>query len=290
MKFSHIILSFSLITSTSLLYAEDKQDEKAGDPPAEVAEATAMAATPAETAEAAPPAEIPVADTVITFDLPATSETEAAAPAEPIPAADASAETPAITDSTDADATAEQPTQTASVSVETLTQSSAETGDDSTWGATDYKHGFQIFPDKQLPPDLKLTDTEGKTHDLQDYRGKVVVLNFWGTHCPPCIKEIPSLENLQKKFSLDDFVVLSVNVGEDEEEVMMFLDNFATGYPVMLDPGSSTLKQWKLQAFPATFIIDQDGYLRLSYSGGLEWDQQGVVDLLAAEMQLQVAN
>ncbi|MBU2004787.1 MAG: TlpA family protein disulfide reductase [Gammaproteobacteria bacterium] len=218
-----MILSFSLITGTSLLHADDKQAEILNDPQV---------------------------DTVITF--------------------------------------------TASVSTETLTQSSAETaarqGDDSIWGATDYKHGFQIFPDKQLPPALKLTDTEGKAHDLQDYRGKVVLLNFWGIHCPPCIKEIPSLENLQKKFSPDDFVVLSANVGEGEEEVMMFLDNFTTGYPVMLDPNGSTLNDWKLQAFPATFIIDRDGYLRLSYSGGLEWDQQGVVDFLAAEMQLQAAN
>ncbi len=157
---------------------------------------------------------------------------------------------------------------------------------DSGWEVSEMKDGLQRFPGNELAPALKLTDMDGKTHDLNDYRGKVVLLNFWATWCPPCIKEIPSLGKLQQKFSQDDFIVLSVDMGESEEDVAMFLENFPADYPVMLDPQGTTVKDWKLRAYPTTFVIDRAGYIRLAYFGGLEWDGQNVVDTLIKEMKL----
>ncbi|MBJ6609441.1 MAG: TlpA family protein disulfide reductase [Candidatus Thiothrix moscowensis] len=165
----------------------------------------------------------------------------------------------------------------------------ASTATDDSKGLTvsDMKEGLQPFPGDKQAPALKLTDIDGKTHDLQDYRGKVVLLNFWSTWCPPCIKEIPSLGRLQAKFAKDEFVVLSVDVGQPEEDVIAFLENYPADYPVMLDPAGNTVKPWDLRAFPTTFVLDPEGYIRLAYFGGLEWDEPAVVDTLKTTMKLE---
>jgi thiol-disulfide isomerase/thioredoxin len=124
---------------------------------------------------------------------------------------------------------------------------------------------------------LALRDINGEAHDLRDYRGKLVLLNFWATWCPPCVEEIPSLGRLQKAFSKDDLVVLSVDIGESKKEVQAFLQQVPADFPVLLDPDGSTVEQWKVIAFPTTFVIGRDGIIKLAYFGGLEWDNPSVV-------------
>lgn len=155
------------------------------------------------------------------------------------------------------------------------------------WEVSSMKEGLQPYPGNEPAPPLKLAAIDGKTYDINDYRGKVVLLNFWATWCPPCVKEIPSLGRLQDKFSKDDFVVLSVDMGETKEEVETFLEKVPADYPVMLDPDGTLVKDWKLRAFPTTFVLDAEGYIRLAYFGGLEWDEQPVVDTLVEHMKLQ---
>lgn len=117
-------------------------------------------------------------------------------------------------------------------------------------------------------------------YNLQDYRGKVVVLNFWTTWCPPCVEEIPSLGRLQQAFSEKDLVVLSVDIGESKKEVETFLQQVPADFPVLLNPEGNTVKQWKIIAFPTTFIIDRNGTIKLSYYGGLVWDNPDIVKQL----------
>lgn len=145
---------------------------------------------------------------------------------------------------------------------------------------------LQEHPTKELAPELRLEDLNGKTHDLKDYRGKVVLLNFWATWCPPCIKEIPSINNLQKHFSSDDFVVLSVDVGEELKDVQAFLEHIPADYPVLLDSESSLTSTWQLTAFPSTFIIDRTGHLRYMYFGGLEWDEPQITKFLEKNLEI----
>ncbi len=147
--------------------------------------------------------------------------------------------------------------------------------------------GLQPYPGNELAPVLKLTDINGKTIDLADYRGKVVLLNFWSTWCPPCIKEIPSLGKLQDKFPKKKFVVLSVDIGEEAKDVKAFLENVPADYPVMLDPDNTSVQAWKLHAFPSTFLIDREGYIRFAYFGGLEWDEPEVVTFIGKNMDLK---
>lgn len=160
--------------------------------------------------------------------------------------------------------------------------------DESGWQqGSGIKEGLQPFPGNELAPELALPATDGKTYDLRDYRGKVVLLNFWATWCPPCVEEIPSLGRLQKKFPADQFVVLSVDMGEEKADVEKFLQTVKAEYPVMLDPDGSTVRDWKLRAFPTTFVIDREGYIRLAYFGALEWDDDSVVQTLSESLQLQ---
>lgn len=145
---------------------------------------------------------------------------------------------------------------------------------------------LQEHPTKELAPDLQLSDLEGKTHDLKDYRGKIVLLNFWATWCPPCIKEIPSINNLQNKYSKEDFVVLSVDMGEEPKDIKAFLEHVPAEYPVLLDTNSSLASTWQLHAFPSTYIIDRTGHLRYMYFGGLEWDEPEITSFLEKNLEL----
>ncbi|MDT8281961.1 MAG: TlpA disulfide reductase family protein [Gammaproteobacteria bacterium] len=148
------------------------------------------------------------------------------------------------------------------------------------WAINPLSDTLQPYPGNPAAPALRLKDTDDKLYDLDEFHGKVVVLNFWGTWCTPCVKEIPSLGRLQKSFSKNDLAVLSVTTGESKKEINDFLKKIPADFPVLLNPDGSTVKQWKIVAFPTTFIIDQQGNIQLAYFGGLEWDEPGVIDQL----------
>jgi len=148
------------------------------------------------------------------------------------------------------------------------------------WNVTPLPESLQPYPEDIKAPALKLENINGKKYKLEDHRGKVIVINFWATWCPPCVREIPSLGRLQKAFSKKDLVILSVDVGESKKEVDAFLKQVPAEFPVLLDPEGSTVKQWKIIAFPTTFVIDQNGIIRLAYYGALEWDNSNVIKQL----------
>ncbi|MET0046301.1 MAG: TlpA disulfide reductase family protein [Sedimenticola sp.] len=155
-----------------------------------------------------------------------------------------------------------------------------DTTDGLEWNATAFSGKLSPYTGDPTPPGLSLSDLEGQHYTLSDYRGKVVLLNFWATWCPPCVKEIPSLGRLKRKLSDRAVAVLSVDVGESVERVEAFLKKVPADFPVMLDPEGATVKAWKLRAFPTTFLIDGEGRIRYAYFGGLEWDTPEVVTLI----------
>jgi len=123
------------------------------------------------------------------------------------------------------------------------------------------------------PAELKLKDLNGKTHDLADYKGKVVLLNFWATWCPPCREEMPSMWHLQNEFRGQPFQIIAVNMGETDVEVNTFLpDKMKRDFVVLMDRDGETLKRWKVFAFPTSFVIDKQGKIRFGLFGATEWD------------------
>ena len=131
-------------------------------------------------------------------------------------------------------------------------------------------------------PDFSLPDMKGVTHKLSDYRGQVVLLNFWASWCPPCVREMPSMQRLQDMLEGEDFTILAVNMGEDEKTVDAFLQKYPAGFTILLDKDGQALTQWKIVAFPTTFLIDRDGRISHALFGGLEWDDPEAVKTVRA--------
>jgi cytochrome c biogenesis protein CcmG/thiol:disulfide interchange protein DsbE len=114
-------------------------------------------------------------------------------------------------------------------------------------------------PLRPSAPDFVLTDSTGKVVRLSDYRGKVVLLNFWATWCAPCKAEVPWFVDLQRKYS-DDLVVLGVSFDDDGwSAVRPFLSERHVNYPVMLANPEMPATYQKVESLPTTFLIDRRG-------------------------------
>jgi thiol-disulfide isomerase/thioredoxin len=132
-----------------------------------------------------------------------------------------------------------------------------------------------------VPPPLKLADLDGKLHDLADYKGKVVLVNFWASWCPPCVKEMPSMQRLKEKMAGKPFAILAVNMAEPEKEVRDFLaTKVNVDFPILMDRDGVALKAWKVFVFPTSFIVGPDGMIRYGLYGELEWDTEEVIRML----------
>lgn len=106
--------------------------------------------------------------------------------------------------------------------------------------------------------DFTLTDLNGKPWTLKELKGKVVMLNFWATWCPPCRKEMPDLENLYKQFEPQGLVILGIS-DDDPQKVRQFVQKEGTSYPVLLDAGSKVNGLLHIQGIPKTFVYDREG-------------------------------
>jgi thiol-disulfide isomerase/thioredoxin len=122
------------------------------------------------------------------------------------------------------------------------------------------------------PPPLALKDLDGKERQLADYRGKVIVLNFWATWCAPCIEEMPSFERLAAKMADEPFALVTVNFGEKPARITPFLKKIGVDVPVLLDTDMRASKAWVKRGLPTTFVIDADQNIRYQVLGELAWD------------------
>ncbi|MDP3483720.1 MAG: TlpA disulfide reductase family protein [Sulfuricella sp.] len=121
-------------------------------------------------------------------------------------------------------------------------------------------------------PPLALNGINGKPIKLEDYRGKVVMVQFWATWCPPCRKEMPSMMRLQAKLAGKPFVILAVNMGETEKEVKDFLAQVNADFTIPMDSDGKAISAWKVFVAPSTFLVDPKGNIRYALQGGAEWD------------------
>lgn len=135
--------------------------------------------------------------------------------------------------------------------------------------------GLTPIPGTPPAPALRLTDADERTVDLAALRGKVVLVNFWATWCPPCRTEFPSLGRVRKRFDPARFEVLAVNVGEDAETVFSFTGH--TAFPVLFDPDSKAMAGWSVRGLPTTFLVDRQGRLAAKAVGGREFDDPDII-------------
>lgn len=127
-------------------------------------------------------------------------------------------------------------------------------------------------------PDVELKTLDGVTVKLSQYRGKVVVLNFWATWCPPCLAEMPSMEKLYRMFPDGDLVMLAVNAEEDGAEILPeFLKSHPHTFSVVLDPDANAQQTYGVFRFPESFIIGRDGKIVDKVVGAIDWVDPKVV-------------
>ena len=135
----------------------------------------------------------------------------------------------------------------------------------------------EVYP----APSFELYDQFGEKHTLEDYRGKVIFLNFWATWCPPCRSEMPDIQKLYEKYQSSanaeesEVVVLGVafpNYGNEgsEEEIANFLSGNGYTYPVLMDTDASLGYAYGISAYPTTFMIDRDGNLFGYVTGAID--------------------
>lgn len=143
------------------------------------------------------------------------------------------------------------------------------------------KGEFKPYHGNLGSPVIELPDMQGGMHRLDDYRGNVVLVQFWATYCTPCRTEMPTMNRLLEKMRGKPFKILTVNMAEPVEQVRKFLDEVPVDFPVLLDTDGSTLGRWKVFAAPANFILDKNGRIIYTLYGAIEWDSEEVVRRLS---------
>ena len=137
-------------------------------------------------------------------------------------------------------------------------------------------------------PSLKLESLKGKTLDLKDETGKIVLVQFWATYCTPCRVEMPSMNKLIKKLEAEKvpFKIIAVNMGETKEEVQKFVDAVKPEFTILMDTSGENTQAWNVFAAPSNFVLDKKGKIRYTLYGGVEWDSEEITNAirgLAAE-------
>ena len=134
-------------------------------------------------------------------------------------------------------------------------------------------------------PNIVLYDQYGKKHNIEEYKGKVVVINFWATWCGYCVQEMPEFEKVYKEFGSNkkDVIILGVagpkskenqnNVDVEKEEVIKFLNEHKITYPNLMDEAGKSFSEYGIRAFPTTYVIDKNGNLEGFVSGAISEEQ-----------------
>ncbi len=133
---------------------------------------------------------------------------------------------------------------------------------------------------RQAAPVLPLTLASGRPLDMEALRGQVVLVNFWATWCPPCRREMPSMDRLDKMETGRPFTILAVNVKEEADQVERFLDEMPMSFPIVLDTEGQLAKAWKAFVYPTSYLVDKQGHIRYSLNGTLEWDEPEIVEII----------
>ncbi|MBW2149775.1 MAG: TlpA family protein disulfide reductase [Deltaproteobacteria bacterium] len=134
------------------------------------------------------------------------------------------------------------------------------------------KVGLSVPNSRVHAQDFQTEDLQGKLVSLSNFRGKIVLLNFWATWCKPCVVEMPDLEKLHQRYKNDGLVVLTINYGETKEKVKGFMTRNRLNLPVLLDPTKKISKRYRTFALPTTYLVDRAGYLLAGAIGHREWN------------------
>jgi peroxiredoxin len=129
-------------------------------------------------------------------------------------------------------------------------------------------------------PDFTVQDSD-RTVALNQFRGQVVVLNFWATWCPPCVEEMPSLVQMQRRMKAKGVTVVAVSIDVDENAYRQFLKQHGVDLLTVRDPAQKTPALYGTHGWPETFIIDRKGVMRRKFIGAVDWTEPEITDFLS---------
>lgn len=128
--------------------------------------------------------------------------------------------------------------------------------------------------------DFRVQDSD-RTVSLNQFRGQIVLLNFWATWCPPCVEELPSLMNMQDRVRSRGVVVLGVSIDVDGDAYHRFLKQRNVNFVTVRDPEQKVAGMYGTSGWPETYVIDRQGTLRRKFVGPVNWDSPEVLDFLS---------
>lgn len=118
-------------------------------------------------------------------------------------------------------------------------------------------------------PEVNLTDINGQPVSLKDYRGQVVLVNNWAIWCPPCRAEMPVLQDYFRDHQKQNFTVIGIESGQESEDVQYHINLYKLTFPVWLDFQQASLRAFQNNSLPNSYVIDQDGQVRLAWTGAI---------------------
>lgn len=131
-------------------------------------------------------------------------------------------------------------------------------------------------------PDFTLKSLEGSNLRLEEYRGDVVLINFWASWCGPCRQEMPILDKLHQRYEDAGFAVLGVNVEGEAAPAQKIVDKTNVTFPVLIDEGQDVSERYALEAMPSTVVVDRDGKVRYIHRGYKPGDEAKYVEVVKA--------
>ena len=129
------------------------------------------------------------------------------------------------------------------------------------------KERTEILKAGDNAPDFALVDMNGEKHQLSDYKGQGVFLNFWGTWCKPCEREFPLMDKQYQEYKGKGLEILAVNVGESNFSVQKFIDRKSLSFPVLIDDNKSVMETYKINPLPTTLLINPEGKIEKVITG-----------------------
>ena len=153
--------------------------------------------------------------------------------------------------------------------------------------AQDTEQGiFQAYTKPQVPPDFSLENVQGKKVDVRDYRGQVILLNFWSTWCPKCRKEGPSLEKFYAQYQSKGLIFYRIVSKESQEVVQKFLEKESLHFPVLLDKTGKVERLFGIWVHPTSYLINRQAVVSYRIMGVFDWTSPqatGIIDQLLKE-------